>query len=352
MRISSDFIKTNDLQMKKITLLFCLSLILLVSCRVERATKPSATGATAELLVIMNSASYQGEAGLAVSEVFQQPIPMFLAPEPKFDLVHLPPENFVELFQSHRHILIADISDTHEKSALSIEKNVWSQPQMVIRVNAPNDSLFALILKANADAFIDHFLSVEFERIINANNRIPNQAARQTVKEKFGFEMAIPEGFFVAVEGDNFVWIRRTGVAQDLELGVLIASLPYTDPAVDFAHETIEARRDSLTRKYVPGEFEGSFMTTYPELPPQFAEINFNGHFAVEARSLWRMHNDFMGGPFINFTMVQPHNNRLLILDGFVYAPGEPKRNFMRQVEALIRSISFPEAQTQPATAQ
>jgi len=321
----------------------------LVSCQIERPSLPSATGGAGELLVVMPTRSYEGAAGFALRENLAKPLPMLLAPEPMFDIVQITQESFVELFQSHRHILIADISEAHQDAAISITENVWSQPQMVIRINAPNDSVFALIVQANAQVFSDHFVSKEYERIINANNRIPNNIARQSVKEKFGFEMAIPEGFFVAVEGENFLWIRRTGINEDLELGVLIASIPYRNPSVDFAFETIEARRDSITRKYIPGQFPGSFMTTYDELPPMFREINFNGQFAIEARSLWKMENDFMGGPFVNYTLIQPDNLRLLILDGFVYAPGNPKRDFMRQVEALIHSITFPEIQADSA---
>ena len=336
-----------DYKMK--TLLVLVFMAVLVSCQIERPSLPSATGGAGELLVVMSARNYQGAAGLALRENLAKPLPMLLAPEPMFDIVQIPPESFVELFQSHRHILIADISEAHQDAAISITENVWSQPQMVIRINAPNDSVFALVVQANAQVFSDHFVSKEYERIINANNRIPNNIARQSVKEKFGFDMAIPEGFFVAVEGENFMWIRRTGINEDLELGVLIASIPYRNPSVDFAFETIEARRDSITRRYIPGQFPGSFMTTYDELPPMFREINFNGQFAIEARSLWKMENDFMGGPFVNYTLVQPNNLRLLILDGFVYAPGNPKRDFMRQVEALIHSITFLEKEAEPA---
>ncbi|HSV75979.1 MAG TPA: DUF4837 family protein [Bacteroidales bacterium] len=331
------------------TLLFLLLVVLIGSCRVERPTKPSATGRAGELLVVMSQKHYEGLAGFAARETFSSNVPMLLAPEPMFDVIHIPEDNFVELFQTHRHIFIASIGEEHQRAAIGITENVWSQPQMVIRVSAPNDSVFREVLLANAESFSDHFLSAERTRVVNANNTIPNREARQMVKEMFGFDMAIPEGFIIAVRGDNFMWVRRTGVREDLELGVLIASLPYRDPNVDFAHSTIQARRDSLTRRFIPGELPGSFMTTYPELPPQFREVNFNGHYAIEARSLWRVENDFMGGPFVNYTLVQPHNNRLLILDGFVYAPGEPKRDFMRQVEALIYSIRFPEQQeTQP----
>jgi hypothetical protein len=54
---------------------------------------------------------------------------------------------------------------------------------------------------------------------------------------------------------------------------------------------------------------------------------------------LWRVEGDFMGGPFVNITFVDEKTSRLVILDGFVYAPKYDKRDYLRQVEALMHSV-------------
>ncbi len=336
--------------MKKI--MYFAVILLLAACSTERPQKPSATGRAGELLVVMNTSKFEGPAGDAVREVFEAQVPMVLTFEPMFDLVQIQEESFVKLFETHRHIFMADISENHSKATIEISRDVWSYPQMVIRVKAPNDSIFQRVMEANAQTFTDHYIATERERVINANNRMPNHEARRIIRDKFGYEMAVPQGYFVAVQDDAFVWLRRTGTREDLEMGVLIATLEYKDPAIDFAPETIRLRRDSLTHKYIPGQFEGSFMTTYPELEPEFREVNFNGYYAVEARSLWRVEGDFMGGPFVNYTLVDEARNRLVILDGFVYAPKFDKRDYLRQLEALIYSLKFPEGENQVAVAE
>jgi len=336
--------------MKKI--LYFVVILILASCSTDRPAQPSATGRAGEMLVVMNRSQFEGAAGEVVREVFQAQVPMMLAYEPMFDLVQIQEENFVKMFETHRHIFMADISEKHPKATMEISRDVWSQPQMVIRVKAPNDSIFRRVLEVNGQSFIDHYITVERERVINANRRMPNLEAQGVVKEVFGYGMAIPEGYFVAKRDENFVWIRRTGTRDDLEMGVLIATLPYTGPDYDFSPEVISARRDSLTKKYIPGQFDGSFMTTYPEIRPQFREVNFNGYYSVEARSLWRVEGDFMGGPFVNYTLVDEANNRLVILDGFVYAPKFDKRDYLRQLEAMIYSLRFPEREKEVAKAE
>ena len=61
----------------------------------------------------------------------------------------------------------------------------------------------------------------------------------------------------------------------------------------------------------------------------------------METRGLWKMENDFMGGPFVNYTIWDEDGNRTVVVDGFVYAPGKDKRNYVMELEAIIQSLRF-----------
>lgn len=326
--------------MKKIFLL--LAVVVLASCNTRQGpSRPAATGRAGEMLVVMSNHRWEGPAGEAVREVFAANVPMLTAREPMFDLVQITENNFVKLFETHRHIFMADINPEHPRASIEVNQHQWSYPQMIIRVKAPNDSVFQRVMQRNAQSFSDYYVNMEMERLSNAYARMSNFQARTAIREKFDFDLVVPEGYFVAVEGDDFMWIRRTGTREDLEMGVMIATLPYRDPAVDFNPATIRARRDSLTRRYIPGQMPGSYMATYQELEHDYREVNFNGIYAMEARGLWRLEGDFMGGPFVNYTLVDQPNNRVIILDGFVYAPKFNKRDYLRQLEALLKTLSL-----------
>jgi hypothetical protein len=47
-----------------------------------------------------------------------------------------------------------------------------------------------------------------------------------------------------------------------------------------------------------------------------------------------------MSGPFVNFCFVDKTNRRLFVAEGFVYAPSESKRDYMFELETMMRSIS------------
>jgi hypothetical protein len=48
------------------------------------------------------------------------------------------------------------------------------------------------------------------------------------------------------------------------------------------------------------------------------------------------MKNDYMGGPFVNYTTINKEKNMIVNFDGFVYAPSRTKRDLLRRIEAII----------------
>ncbi|MBS4013238.1 MAG: DUF4837 family protein [Bacteroidetes bacterium] len=333
--------------MKKIAILILFAF--LASCKTGESPKqPSASGKAGELLLIMDSNNWKGEAGEGFKSVFAANIPMFPQAEPLFNIIQIEEKAFTKIFESHRHIFIAEINPNEEKAKIEIGKNVWSHPQIVIKVIAPAVETFNRTIIANAQTFIDYYLKAEYERNINANKLMQNMEVMMALEKDFGIKMVIPQGFYIAKKTENFMWIRRTGTIEDLEMSILVSILPYRDADFDFNPNTIWTRRDSLTKLHIPGQLEGSFMTTYNStrkddvnIPPISKEINFNGKYAVETSGLWRTQGDHMGGPFIGYTIAEDNGKFLLYLDAFVYYPNKGKRNFMRQLQSIIYSLEF-----------
>ena len=62
---------------------------------------------------------------------------------------------------------------------------------------------------------------------------------------------------------------------------------------------------------------------------------------AIVTKSTWEVKNAFMAGPFINYIIEDKVNNRLVVAEGFTFAPSISKRNHMFELEAIIRSIKI-----------
>ena len=47
----------------------------------------------------------------------------------------------------------------------------------------------------------------------------------------------------------------------------------------------------------------------------------------------------FIVSPFYSFSFLDSKSENIITIDGFVYAPEEHKRDYLREVEAIVKSI-------------
>ena len=62
-------------------------------------------------------------------------------------------------------------------------------------------------------------------------------------------------------------------------------------------------------------------------------------------RGLWFMRNDCMGGPYVSHARVDTEANRVVVVEGFVYAPEKMKRGLIRRLEGSLYTLRLPEEQ-------
>ena len=71
--------------------------------------------------------------------------------------------------------------------------------------------------------------------------------------------------------------------------------------------------------------------------------FKLRGNYSVEIRELWKGSGDFMGGPFVSLTTLDLARKHVLTVEGYLYSPKYNKRDYLRQVEAMIYPVSFPD---------
>ena len=53
------------------------------------------------------------------------------------------------------------------------------------------------------------------------------------------------------------------------------------------------------------------------------------------------MKGGFMGGPFLSYALLDTKNSRIIIAEGFVYAPNVAKRDYLFELEALLQTLEI-----------
>jgi len=106
------------------------------------------------------------------------------------------------------------------------------------------------------------------------------------------------------------------------------------------ATQNIIRLRDSIGGNHVVVDKGGSFITE-EAFSPFIKKTKFMDFEAFETRGTWEVKNKFMAGPFVNYTVKDTVNNRLLVLEGFVFAPSISKRDYLFELEAIIKTAEL-----------
>lgn len=312
------------------------------SCdEINETVLPRPSGKSGNLLIIADSAYWNGKTGETIMEVFAQTQEGLPQREPVFDLIQLPHHSFAQIFRTNRNIIIVDIKPEN-KNKLSINSDVWSETQLIATIAAPNDKVAAEMIEKNGKVLTDYFNEKEIERLKTKYSTNPDNPVAKQIRMDFKLRMKLDNLFVVAKRDKDFLWLRKEKNVGEhpVSQGLLIYSYPYVSDSTFKVSELVK-KRNYYTKKYVEGSLENTYMQSYKEFVPIEKEISLNKLYAKELRGLWYLKGDFMGGPYINYTFVDEKRNRVICIDGYVYAPRFDKREYLRELEAFIKATEL-----------
>lgn len=302
--------------------------------------KKTVTGKAGEVIVVSDKGNWEAEPGTALRNLLAVDYPLLPQKEPSFNLINVQKSNFSDLFKSHRNIIILTINSSIAEPKVSMERDKWAQPQLVIYIESPDREGATEVIEKNNELIFNAIDQIEKDRIIRNAKRYEETGLRPLVAETFGGSPYFPNGYSLKKHTKDFIWISYETTYTNQ--GVLIYTIPYDGKNFPSLDSLISAQNEVL-KNNVPGMLEGSYMTTGTEIAPVMKNYKYKGENFVEVRGLWEVANDYMGGPFVEHVFYSKEQGKLLIVEGFVYAPRYKKRNYLRQVEAIIYSFDWAE---------
>jgi len=253
-------------------------------------------------------------------------------------LVQIPPKAFSEIFKTHRNIIRVKISSQINEPKVYMRKDVYAKPQMLVQIEAGNIDEFINLFIEHSGTIENKLLLKERNRIIGNYKRFEDINIGTTLRDKHGLKLTFPRGFTYDMDTSNFIWVSHE--TRNVSQGVFIYYYNYTDTTA-FDKENLISSRDRYLRAFVHGQNKGSYMSTEKRILPAYREFLRNNQYYTELKGLWRLEGDFMGGPFISLSTVDTIRNRVVTVEGYVYAPKNDKRNFLRQTEAILYTLEF-----------
>lgn len=300
-------------------------------------------GKAYDVVVLCQDDIWRGDLSYAVCDLLEERAPGLTRPEGYFNIVkQVEPAKATELDRKYSNVLAISINPTVAEATYSVAKNTYARPQTLITVTAPSvKSAIAFINDATAT------LRAEFEKGERTTSNTYN-AARPAdklmadFKEHTGLEMVIPAYFYKATTRDSeLLWYIRDFPKRADYIFSFTIPVDTTLPedmrafsvmsAIDTKLATISSK--GAEHSYMRLSNEPSSMTFTPN-------VKIAGREWMEIRCWWEVANDFMGGPMVSFVNVDETTNVATVIMFAIYAPEDPQRNLLRELEHLMYTIN------------
>lgn len=308
--------------------------------KTEERHMRASKGTPYELFVVMEKGLWDGPLGDSVRAELMRPIETLSREEPALSAIYLAPEGFKNVAAQHRNLFITRYGKDYPEARLEIARDRFATPQLMIVAEAPNKAELIKIIEKNLVMIREMFEEEEMVRFTERVRTRGSRAVQDTIRKHFGFDMSVPVGTTVRnfIPGRDFLWSSYE--TPDASQGLVVYEYPYNGQPL--TAETIKSNRNAYV-KNIPGARQNSFMTTSDVIDPVMTEVNINGRKWYETRGFWRVNGDFMGGPFVSYSTIDEANDRVVVLDVYIYAPNHTKgqRNLLRQFESLVRTVKF-----------
>ena len=320
--------------MNKAHFLFLFISFLFFSCEKKNDNLPrKTTGKINTISVIIDDQLWNGEVGDSIRNKFASPVIGLPQEEPLFTINQYPIKLLEGFMTDNRTIIVVKKG---VENNFEIKKNQYASPQNVFHIFGKTGTDIIKILEKNAAKMIQLIKQME----IAESQRINSQSLLnpKVIANKFHISLKIPSTYAYVLHKSKFMWLKKEIIGGNTSL--LIYEVPISSIKKNSNLITsIIKMRDSIGDLYISGTEPKSNMITEEAYAPYLFKITLDGKKTYETKGTWELKNDFMAGPFINYAIVDKENDRILVLEGFCYAPSKEKRDLMHELESIIKSV-------------
>lgn len=327
--------------MRRLT--FCLNFVLVIlalsSCKKEGKSvfTPVSSGRPYEIMVVADDRCWMSPDS-ALYHVLDTDVPCLPQSERSFAISRIRPNYYDQTMRLFRNIIIVDINPKlYTQTKLKYARDVYSSPQMIMTIQSPSQQDFADYLSKNGQLIVDFFTRAEMNREVKQLENKHSKPISAKVGSMFDCDIWMPVELNTYMEKENFFWASTN--LNDLNF--VMYTFPYKDKNT-FTKEYFIQMRDSVMKVNLPGARKDMYMQTADSAFVEVRNISVKNDYAFEARGLWEMKNDAMGGPFVSHMRVDQANGRIVVVEGFVFFPSGKKRDKIRKLNAALYTLKLP----------
>ena len=321
--------------MKKLLLLFLAIISFSCNQKEDDVSEKISLGDRNSISVFIDDKLWIGEIGDSIRKKFATPVDGLSVEEPLFTINQYPVQAFEGQIAKSRNVIYIK---KESKNLFDISENQYAVPQNLVRISGNTTAMILGHLEKNAPNIIALIKQTETEESQKAIQK--SVLDTKFIENKFKITLSVPKTFKKVLEKDKFVWLKKE--IQSGNSSILIYEIPlHCIKHDDHAITHIVRMRDSIGGLYIRGTTENSQMVTEDSFSPYLQNIMLGGKKGYQTKGNWELNNDTMAGPFINYSIIDDKNKRIIVIEGFCYAPSAPQRDIMHELSSIIKTITF-----------
>lgn len=213
-------------------------------------------------------------------------------------------------------------------------ENVWARGQRVWILLVPDDDPGQAV--TDLAGTILETMDAQFREFVRTRQFVSGRDTllADSLATNVGFSMTLPNVYRYTVEDSVFRFRNDNPSPRELIREIAVTWIEPA-PAEDPTQEELEAWRMGLAAEYYvdPQELDLTVVT--------FEPISVNGIQGVEFQSAWRSLPDAWpaGGPFMVRALRCPEQDRMYLMDGWVYAPEREKYEYVLQLQNILNTF-------------
>mgnify|MGYP003321039717 FL=1 len=307
----------------------------LQSCEDNKVVyKPESSARINSITVVVDNDNWNNTIGDKIRNLYADEYEGLPQIEERFTLKQMPYEAFSGFSRSSRNIIFINKKSNPE---FFFEVDKYARPQIYLEIKGNSiKSILEQIDKSKKEA-INKFTNGEIEE--NKKRILKSPLKDTSAMEDFLIDVKMPSAYSLYKQDKNFIWYQKQ--IQKGHSNIIVTQLPNQKNIFDYNIPSVIKLRDSIGKVFLPGRNPESFMISEKEYLPYQKKVNYYGIKMLETRGTWEVKGDFMGGPFLNYLVEDKLNDRVLFVEGFVFAPSKRKRDNIIELEAIIKSLKL-----------
>lgn len=306
------------------------------SATATQSILPSNTGNLSELVLVISDKLWASSAGKIITDVLQENIKAIPQQEALFDIYNIEANDFSNIFKTHKNVLW--ISNSEDEKFERIDQ-MWSKDQLYVHLSNTSEEALIDNLKEHIYTIRSWFVEKDQQRRLQKLKTSADKEMEKQLQKSYGLDMTIPKGYQIASSDEDFIWLRKDNPKTNIISNIWLHSQAYLSPE-QFNKKNLIDLRDSLGKVHVEGSRPQSFMATETLYDPDYKMVK-EKPYTLATKGLWTMKNDFLGGPYTAYAILDEEKQRIIYVEGFIYCPGERKRAHIFELEAILSGLKL-----------